>query len=73
VIERCVLVFDKEPPVRGRGARDLRVVVLGDDPDGVAFEVIGIELEDGGFLVIHAMPLRERYRDQYEEAKKCRK
>lgn len=48
------------------------MVFLGDDPDGVALEVIGIELEGEGFLVIHAMPLRERYRDQYEEAKKCR-
>lgn len=73
MIERCALVFDKEASAKDRVDRDTRVVVLGDDPDGVALEVIGIELEDGGFLVIHAMPLRARYRDQYEEAKKCRK
>lgn len=72
VIEHCVLVFDEEPPVKGRAEPDPRVVVLGDDSNGVALEIIGIELEDGGFLVIHVMPLRKRYREQYEEAKKCR-
>jgi hypothetical protein len=46
-------------------------VLLGDDAGGVALEVIGIELEDESLLVIHAMPLRGRYRRQYEEAKKC--
>jgi hypothetical protein len=30
---------------------------------------MAIELEDGSVPVIHAMPLRERYREQYEEAK----
>jgi hypothetical protein len=34
--------------------------------------VLAIELEDEGLLVIHAMELRGRYRDLYEEAKKCR-
>lgn len=71
VIERCVLVFDEEAPTGDRVDRDPRVVLLGDDAGGVALEVIGIELEDESLLVIHAMPLRERYRRQYEEAKKC--
>jgi hypothetical protein len=74
VIEHCALVFDEEPSVGGRYLDpDPRVAVLGDDSNGVALEVIGIELEDGCFLVIHAMSLRKRYREQYEEAKKCRK
>ena len=73
MIERCVLVFDEEPSIKGRADRDPRVLVLGDDQNGVALEVIGIELEDEGFLVIHAMSLRERYFEQYEEAKKCQK
>lgn len=38
--------------------------------EGIALEVMGVELEDGSLLVIHAMPLRDRYREQYEEAGK---
>jgi hypothetical protein len=34
---------------------------------------MAIELEHGHLLVIHAMPLRRRYREQYEEAKKWRR
>lgn len=30
---------------------------------------MAVELEDESLLVIHAMPLRDRYRKQYEEAK----
>jgi hypothetical protein len=63
------LVFDEVAPTGNRVDRDPRVVLLGDDAGGVALEVIGIELEDGSLVVIHAMPLRERYRRQYEEAK----
>ncbi len=40
---------------------------------GVALEVMAIELEDGSLLVIHAMPLRDRYREQYDEARKWRR
>lgn len=45
---------------------------LGDDADGVALEVMAVELEDGDLYVIHAMGLREQYRPQYEEAKRWR-
>lgn len=34
---------------------------------------MAVELEDDALLVIHAMPLRDRYRKQYEEAKKWRR
>jgi len=34
---------------------------------------MAIELENGSVLVIHAMPLRDRYREQYEEAKAWRR
>jgi hypothetical protein len=40
---------------------------------GTALEVMAVELEDDAMLVIHAMPLRDRYRKQYEEARKWRK
>jgi hypothetical protein len=31
---------------------------------------MAIELEDGSLLVVHAMPLRDRYREQNQEAKR---
>lgn len=31
---------------------------------------MAVEVGDDGLLVIHAMQLRDRYRKQYEEAKK---
>jgi hypothetical protein len=34
---------------------------------------MAIELEDESLLVIHSMPLRDRYRDQYQEAKRWRR
>jgi len=50
-----------------------RLVFLGDDGEGTALEVMAVELEEDALLVIHAMPLRDRYRKQYEEAKKWRR
>jgi len=38
----------------------------------VALEVMAIELEPDGLLVIHAMKLRKKYRTQYREAKQWR-
>jgi hypothetical protein len=73
VIEHCGLVFEHEPPAGGPASADVRLVYLGDDADGVPLEVMAVELDDGSLLVIHAMRLRERYRDQYEEAKEWRR
>jgi hypothetical protein len=39
---------------------------FGVDPDGVALEVMAIELEDG-LLVIHAMKLRPKYREAFRQ------
>jgi hypothetical protein len=62
------------PPAPGAPAdADPRLVYLGDDADGVALEVMAVELEDGSLLVVHAMALREMYREQYEEAKTWRR
>lgn len=49
-----------------------RLLYLGDDANGVALEVMAVELEDGSIYVIHAMPLRERYAAEYEEVKRWR-
>ncbi|MHB8508064.1 MAG: hypothetical protein ACYDGR_05365 [Candidatus Dormibacteria bacterium] len=55
----------------GEGGDD-RLVYLGDDGEGTALEVIVVELSDDEVLVIHAMPLRPKYRADYEEAIKWR-
>lgn len=73
VIEHCGLRFEQEPPADAPVDTTSRLVLLGDDADGVALEVMAVELEDESLLVIHAMPLRDRYRDQYEEAKRWRR
>ncbi len=51
---------------------DPRLVCLGDDPDGKAIEVIAVEGLKDELIVIHAMALRKKYTDQYEEAKRWR-
>jgi hypothetical protein len=67
------LRYEFRPPADAPAGRAPRLVYLGDDANGVALEVMAIELEDGGLLVIHAMALRDRYRAQYQEAKRWRK
>lgn len=49
---------------------DDRLLFLGDDEDGVALEVMAVELESGDLFVIHAMPMRSKYEAQYEEAQR---
>lgn len=73
VIEHSGVRFEQPPPAGAPADADPRLVYLGDDADGVALEVMAIELEDGSLLVIHAMPLRDRYREHYEEAKRWRR
>ena len=73
VIAHCGLRFKQEPPRDAPVGASSRLVFLGDDADGIALEVMGVELDNENLLVIHAMPLRDRYRKQYEEAMKWRK
>ena len=49
---------------------DDRLLYLGDDEEGVPLEVMAVELESGDLFVIHAMPLRRKYRSQCEEARR---
>lgn len=67
MIEHCGLVFRVPPP---SGELDERLLFLGDDEEGTALEVMAVELDHGDLCVIHAMALRERYRSQYEEARR---
>jgi len=73
VIEHCGLRFEQPPPTGAAVSADPRLVYLGDDADGIPLEVMAIELTDGSLLVIHAMPLRDRYQEQYQEAKGWRR
>jgi hypothetical protein len=73
VIEHCGLRFEQGPPDDAQAGTSMRIVFLGEDAKGAALEVMAVELDDGSLLVIHAMPLRNRYRKQYEEAKKWRR
>lgn len=51
---------------------DEALLFLGDDEAGIPLEIVGVELADGRLRVIHAMPMRDSYRDLYEEATKWR-
>jgi hypothetical protein len=69
VIANYKVRLEEPPPAGGEGVPDTRFVFLGDDPQGSPLEVMAVELPDGGLLVIHAMSLRNKYRQRYEEAK----
>ena len=69
VIERAGLRFRIPPPP---GDQDDRLLYLGDDEDGNPLEVMVIELPRDELFVIHAMPMRSKYRSWYEEASKWR-
>lgn len=72
VIKHCGLRFEVEARPDAPGGADTRLLYLGDDAEGVPVEVMAVELDNGDLLVIHAMALRDRYRKQYEEAKRWR-
>lgn len=61
MVQTCPLpLYSPEPE------DDDLVLFLGLDPDGVALEVMAIELDDG-LLVIHAMKLRPKYREAFRQ------
>jgi len=72
VIAHCGLAFEEPAPTREAEVLDNRLVCLGDDADGAALEVMAVEGSKGELMVIHAMELRKKYRDRYEEAKRWR-
>jgi hypothetical protein len=62
VIEHCpapLYAPDDDPD------RKDQVVFLGSDSAGVPLEIVAIEALDGSLLVIHAMHLRRRSREDY--------
>jgi hypothetical protein len=70
VIEHCGLQrIDRHRNPSDTGV-DQHVLFLGDDLEGVALEVVAAELGEDEFAVIHAMNLRRRFAELYEEAKR---
>ena len=62
IVEQCATpLYSYDPD------RESLVLFLGPDPRGIPLEVVGVELADGDLLIIHAMRLRERHRDDYNE------
>jgi hypothetical protein len=70
VIANYRIRFEVPPPAGRDAVSDIRLVFLGEGPQGEALEVMAIQLPNGGLLVIHAMSLRNKYRQRYEEAEK---
>lgn len=70
-LEHCLAILEEDPPQGQPSVRDSRLVFLSEDPAGAALEVIAVETGHANLMVIHAMRLRSRYRDTYEEVRRC--
>lgn len=66
VIANFHLRFEEPAPAGGR-ARANRIVYLGKDAQGQVLEVMAVEVDDHEMLVIHAMPIRDKYKKKYEQ------
>jgi hypothetical protein len=60
VVRTTAAIF-REPAPAGSSLTDDRLVFLGRDEDGEMLEVMAIEMDTGGLLIIHAMAIRDRY------------
>lgn len=67
VVARYRVRFEEPPPADGPDSLPMRIVYLGEDARGRELEVMAIQLASQGQLVIHAMPMRNKYRTRYEE------
>lgn len=59
------MIFREHAP-KGSRPTDSWLVFLGPDEQGDLLEVMAIETDTGGLLVIHAQPIRNRYRELLE-------
>ena len=60
VAETTSVVFRENAP-KGSPLTDPRLVFLGPDEQGELLEVMAIETDTGGLLIIHAQRIRDRY------------
>jgi hypothetical protein len=67
VVGHYTVRFEEPPPAGGPASNSSRIVYLGEDMYGQLLEVMAVEGDSGGLLVIHAMQLRAKYRQRLEE------
>ena len=69
VIQHAGICFE-----RGRGSRsEPRLFFFGEDDRERPLEVVAFEGLEGNLLVVHSMRLRDRFKDDYQEAGKWRR
>jgi hypothetical protein len=69
VIQHAGICFE-----RGRGSRgEPRLFFFGEDDRERPLEVVAFENLEGNLLVVHSMRLRDRFKDDYREARKWRR
>lgn len=62
---RLIHFIRAQPPTRPADV----LLFTGDDPRGVALEIMAVELVNGDLLVIHSMPLRpKKFENEYRES-----
>jgi hypothetical protein len=62
VVETTSMIFQEDAP-KGSPAQDPRFVFRGPAEDGELLEVMAIETDSGGLLIIRAQRIRDRYLD----------
>ena len=60
------MIFKENAP-KDSPLKDARLVFLGPDDGGELLEVMAIETDSGGLLVIHAQRIRHRYLELLKE------
>lgn len=66
VIANAVAVAIIPPP---DDRPDERILFIGDGQDGLAYEVMAVRLDAETLSVIHAMPMRRKYQEMYDQGK----
>lgn len=74
VVERCGFqIVERRRSQDFSNGPDKRVYFLGDDLEGVRLEVVAAQTGEEEFTVIHAMNLRPKFLELYEEAREWRR
>jgi hypothetical protein len=66
VLETTSVIFKEDAP-KDSPLQDARLVFPGPDEDGELLEVMAIETDSGGLVVIHAQRIRHRYLELLKE------
>jgi hypothetical protein len=66
VVETTSVIFRENAP-RNSPLTDPRLVFLGTDDQGELLEVMAVETDTNGLLIIHAQPIRNRYLELLKE------